>query len=225
MPFDRKIYFDAVRKPIFGGGMTQQQVDGQEALLTARETQDEEIEDLRFFAYELATTFHETAATMWPIAEYGKGEGHEYGEPDPTTGQCFYGRGFVQLTWADNYKRATSELQLDGDDDIYWHADRALDPDIAGNVMYRGMREGWFTGEKLADYFNETRDDPIGARAIINPDNKGPLIAGYHADFLMALRLSSLPEPAAIGPEPIEITITVASPVPVKVIVTQSDLV
>jgi putative chitinase len=216
MHFDRKKYFDAVRKPIFGGGMTQGQVDGQEALLSARETQEEVIEDLRLFAYELATTAHETGFTMAPISEWGKGEGHEYGEPDPTTGQCYYGRGYVQLTWADNYKRATENLGLTDDDDLYLHADRALDPSIAGNVMYHGMREGWFTGKKLGDYFNATKDDPIGARQIINPDDKGSLIASYHADFLTALKVSSEPMPA---PNEIEITITIDSPVPVKVTV------
>jgi putative chitinase len=218
MHFDRKKYFDAVRKPIFGGGMTQGQVDGQEVLLSAREALEEAI-DLRWFAYELATTFHETAATMQPIEEYGKGEGHEYGEPDPETGQCFYGRGFVQLTWADNYKRATENLQLTDDDDLYWHADRALDPVIAGNVMFWGMREGWFTGRKLGDYFNAMKDDPIGARQIINPDDKGSLIASYHASFLTALKVSAQsPEPAP-SPEEIEIVITIDSPVPVKVTV------
>jgi putative chitinase len=213
MRFDRKKYFDAVRKPIFGGGMTQGQVDGQEALLTAREA-FEDVIDLRWFAYELATQLHETGFTCMPISEWGKGEGHDYGEPDPTTGQCYYGRGYVQLTWADNYKRAAENLGLTGDDDLYLHADRALDAQIAGNVMFYGMREGWFTGKKLGDYFNDTRDDPIGARQIINPDDKGSLIASYHASFLTALKVSS--EPTT---EPIEITITIDSPVPVKVIV------
>jgi hypothetical protein len=35
---------------------------------------------------------------MQPIEEYGKGRGMPYGKPDPTTGQVYYGRGFVQLT-------------------------------------------------------------------------------------------------------------------------------
>ncbi len=43
-------------------------------------------------AYVLATTIHETARTMQPIEEYGRGKGRAYG---PTG---FWGRGFVQLT-------------------------------------------------------------------------------------------------------------------------------
>jgi putative chitinase len=214
MKFDRKIYFDCVRKPIFGGGMTQGQVDGQEFLLAKCEGEPED--DLRCFAYMLATTFHETAATMQPIEEYGHGDGHEYGDPDPETGQCYYGRGYVQLTWKDNYSRATTNLGMEGDDDLVWHPDRALDPKIASQVMFNGMHDGWFTGKKLPDYFNETRDDPIGARAIINPDDKGAMVAGYHADFLVALTLSSETEPSA---EPLPLEITIISPVPLNVTV------
>jgi putative chitinase len=130
--------------------------------------------------------------------------------------------GFVQLTWRDNYERATRELRLVGNDDLVWHADRAMAPEIAVEVMFSGMTEGWFTGKKLGDYFNSTKDDPIGARHIINPDDKGSLIANYHAHFLTALKVSAQSEPEpepAPGPEEIEIKITIDSPVPVKVTV------
>ena len=50
---------------------------------------------------------------MMPIAEYGKGEGHEYGEPCPQyDNQVAYGRGYVQLTWDYNYEKADSECAL-----------------------------------------------------------------------------------------------------------------
>src|SRR5262245_30152095 len=69
--FDRKLYFDSVRPSLFAGKMNQQQVDGQNAILS--EWEDEQpAEDLRWLAYPLATTLHETASTMWPIEEYGK---------------------------------------------------------------------------------------------------------------------------------------------------------
>jgi hypothetical protein len=216
---DRGIFFDMVRETLFGGALAQTQVDGLNALLDYFEVFFLETghDDLRPLAYMLATSHHETAETHQPIEEYGKGQGHDYGKPDPETGQTYYGRGYVQLTWRDNYARATESLHLGGDDHLVWHASRALDPAIAAQIMGQGMSEGWFTGKKLPDYFNATTDDPIGARRIINPDDKGPMIAGYHEDFLEALVAASVPLPAPPEPEPIEIKITIDSPVPVKV--------
>lgn len=214
--FDRKVFFDAVRVPLFGGALTQQQVDGLNFKLTEWENEYSDC-DLRWLAYALATSKHETASTMWPVEEYGKGAGADYGKIDPKTGFAYYGRGDVQLTWADNYKRATTELGLIGENDLYWHADRALDPQISADVMYCGMIEGWFrSGNKLADYFNAGKEDPYNARDIINGDKKtipswsngvsiGNLIKGYYGSFLAALKAAQVevpepePEPA---PEP-----------------------
>src|SRR5262245_11098559 len=217
MKYDREKYFDAVRQNPFGGSMNQQQVDGQNALLACWEEAPTS-DDVRHFAYMLATTFHETAATMQPIEEYGKGSGHEYGKPDPQTHQTYYGRGYVQLTWRDNYARATQKLELTGEDDLEWHAARALDQTIAYGVMARGMMEGWFTGKKLPTYFDDDTENPVGARQIINPDNKGQLVAGYYEDFLVALEDAEEEEPP---PEPVvHVTITVDAPPGVRVIVT-----
>ena len=85
----------------------------------------------------LATTLHESASTMWPVVEYGKGEGHDYGKKDPETGQAYYGRGFIQCTWRENYARADKELGLTGDDSCEWHADNQLKPEIAAPTLYR----------------------------------------------------------------------------------------
>ena len=203
--FDREIYFDNVRGPLFGGSMTEGQVLGQEAILLRWET-DTLSPDLRHPAYCLATTKHETANEMLPIAEYGKGAGHPYGVPDPETEQTYYGRGYVQLTWRDNYAKATRELGLLDDDDLEWHADRAMDPAIAADVMLYGMTNGWFRPpHNLEKYFNDAADDAYGAREIINGDKHiipswsggvsiGKLIAGYHAKFLDALVISSKPK-------------------------------
>lgn len=201
--FDREIYFDSVRGPLFGGSMTEGQVIGQEAILTCWEA-DPLSADNRHIAYALATTKHETANEMLPISEYGKGQGMPYGVEDPPgSGNVFYGRGYCQLTWADNYKRATAELELTYEDDLYDYPDRALDPAIAADVMLYGMTEGWFRSPNtLSKFFNDTADDPYGAREIINGDKHiipswsngvsiGKLIAGYHAHFLAALNASS----------------------------------
>jgi len=204
-PIDRKSYFNHVRSDPFNGVLTQQQVDGQSAILDRWEI-DPTTVDFRWLAYALATTMHETASTMWPIEEYGKGRGMKYGTPDPETGQTYYGRGFVQLTWKENYARASKELHLHGYDDLVYNAARALDLTIAGDVMFRGMIEGWFRTkddkpETLPRYFSEAVDDPYNARGIINGDKStvpnwsggmsiGKLIEGYHHAFLYALQTS-----------------------------------
>lgn len=216
--FDRKVYFDGVRPTLFSNALSQQQVEGQEAILGEWELPQvgEVSTDTRWLAYMLATTYHETSATMWPIEEYGKGSGMDYGKKDPETGQTYYGRGYVQLTWRDNYKKATVELGLKGDADLEWHAQMALDPQIAADVMFIGMREGWFRKssdgrpQTLFRYFNDSTEDPYGAREIINGDKSkvpswsngvsiGNLIKGYYGKFLTALKAAEVTAPT---PEP-----------------------
>jgi hypothetical protein len=91
--FNRAVYFGMVRESLFKGSMSQQQVDGQNALFDAWENAWADA-DLRWLAYALASTKHETASTMAPIAEIGKGAGHAYGKEDPETHQRYFGRGF-----------------------------------------------------------------------------------------------------------------------------------
>lgn len=217
--FDRQTYYDAIKESLFGS-FTQEQVDGQNVLLAVAELQMNtgEFTDLRWLGYMLATTYHETAQRMWPIEEYGKGSGHDYGEPDPETGQTYYGRGFVQLTWRDNYAKATDELELEDDRDIEMHADKALDCLIATRVLFKGMREGWFTGKKLEQYFNPDKNDPVNARQIINGNDCDDTIAGYHAQFMAALN-EAMEEAIAPTPKPEEepvVTMTIASDSPVQ---------
>lgn len=214
--YDREVYFDVVRESLFGGSMSDQQVVGQSSILNVWELwlpahRPEVLLDERWLAYMLATTYHETAKEMMPIEEYGKGAGMEYGAEDPETGQTYYGRGYVQLTWRENYAKADEELHLVGDDNLEWHADQALDPVIAAKVMYAGMYQGWFRGDDegrqtLPRYFSETVDDPFEAREIINGDkNKipdwsggesmGEVIETYHYKFLTALEAAREEKP------------------------------
>lgn len=192
MSFDRGLYFDHVRSTLFNGALTQEQVDGQNVILGLWEggQTGTPMTDLRWLAYILATAYHETAQKVWPIEEYGKGSGRDYGTPDPETGEIYYGRGFVQLTWKANYDRAGAALGLIDDRDLVQHPQLALDSLIAARVLFRGMAEGWFTGERLGSYFDADTDDPINARTIINGHDQDTLIAGYHAEFLIALQNS-----------------------------------
>src|SRR5215204_4050202 len=101
--FNREIFFDAIRGPLFGGAMTGGQVGGLDAVLDAWEANPRS-DDLRWLSYPLATDYHETGKKMLPIEENGKGAGMAYGVEDPPgSGRVYYGRGYVQLTWLDNY--------------------------------------------------------------------------------------------------------------------------
>jgi hypothetical protein len=158
--------------------LSQEQVDGLNALLGSAGS-DESITDLRWLAYMLATTYHETARTFQPIEEIGKGRGRPYGTEDPVTGQIYYGRGFVQLTWKRNYQTFTDLLGVD----LVNHPELALEPGTAYRVMAVGMIKGLFTGKKLPDYINDQKCDYVNARRIINALDKADPIAGYARKF------------------------------------------
>src|SRR5262249_5556547 len=141
-------------------------------------------------AYVLATSFHETAQTMAPIAEYGKGAGQPYGEPAGPYGQCYYGRGFVQLTWLENYQKmqaACGARETWGGVGIVQHAHAALDVCVATGVIFYGMVHCTFTGKKLADYINAQGTDWYDARKIVNGLACASTIENYAQKFHAAL--------------------------------------
>jgi len=108
---------------MFGGSFRQSQVEGIDAILNEWEKRG--LTDLRWLAYILATCFHETAKTMQPIAEYGKGKNYDYGKKLdignglgkrlPYVGDhLYYGRGHTQNTWLTNYRKLTVAAQAQG---------------------------------------------------------------------------------------------------------------
>jgi putative chitinase len=177
---DRDRFFARVRETAFGGLMHQGQVDGCNAILDVWEARA--FVDRRWLAYMLATTKWETAHTMKPIEEIGKGRGRPYGVP-AIDGRVFYGRGYVQLTWATNYAKMAA---LTGAD-LVGHPELALDPEIAAVILLEGMKGGMFTGVGLSRYFNGAVDDPVNARRIINGTDHADDIAAIHAGFLAGL--------------------------------------
>ena len=181
---NRDVFFGQIRG-LFGR-ISQSQVDGLNSLLDAvggcliNEA-----------AYMLATAYHETAATMQPIEEYGKGRGKDYGKrlkmsrkPYSDTLPLYYGRGYVQLTWYENYDKAGRKLGID----LLNKPELALDAAIAARIMREGMIEGWFTGKKLNDYVGLRTANYVGARYIINGRDKAEQIAAQAVVFELALR-------------------------------------
>ncbi len=197
---DREHFFKSVRSSF--GAMNQSQVDGYNFLLDAIEANNISI---KHAAYMLATAWHETAHTMQPIAEYGKGKGRKYGtwqrnskgvEYAPMNGgkhaavylrsECnhlFYGMGYVQLTWYDNYKLMGEILGID----LLNNPDLAMRADIAANIMIVGMVRGLFTGKKLNDYINDKKTDYVNARRIINGTDAAAKIASHAVKYERAL--------------------------------------
>ena len=181
---DRGIFFIQIRS-LFGR-MSQSQVEGLNSLLDAvggcliNEA-----------AYMLATAYHETAHTMQPIEEYGKGRRYDYGKrlkmsrkPYSDTLPIYYGRGYVQLTWYENYDKAGRLLKLD----LLRQPELALQADVAAKIMREGMFDGWFTGKKLGEYIGLRTAEYVSARRIINGMDKAQFIAGYAVVFELALR-------------------------------------
>lgn len=193
MTLNRKRFFDTVRENLFDGAMNQGQVHGMDSILLTWEA--EGLTDLRWLAYMLATTLHETAKTMQPIEEFGKGKGYRYGKkikrsgiPYKTPDKIYYGRGYVQLTWHENYETMGRLLGVD----LLNSPDMALQPVIASKIMFEGMTKGDssfgdFTGKALENYFNDKKEDWVNARKIINGLDKAQLIAGYGKKFMAGL--------------------------------------
>lgn len=159
------------------GKLSQAQVDSVTAILDA--CVKYAITDHRQIAYILATAWHE--ARLKPIEEIGKGAGHSYGKP--VNGHVYYGRGFCQVTWVQNYKEFGDLLHID----LVNHPELALQTDYAAEIIVQGMKGGLFTGVSLRRYFSDTANDPVTARKIINGLDKAELIAGYYRVILGGL--------------------------------------
>jgi putative chitinase len=192
---NRKFFFNNVRLNLFGGAITSKQVQGVTAILNLWEAKYKDNDD-RWLAYMLATTHHETGRTMQPIEEWGKGKDKPYSrrikmnkQPYSDTNEIFYGRGFVQLTWYENYARAGKEL---GQDFLH-NVAGVMTLSNATIIMFLGMTEGWFTTRKLSQYFNPTTEDWKNARRIINGVDKADLIKDYALKYYASVSYTAAP--------------------------------
>lgn len=167
------IDFGEIRVPLFTQ-MKQPQVDGVNAIIT--EWNKRGFMDLRWLAYILATVFHETGKRMQPVKEFG---GEKYLKSKKYW--PYYGRDLVQTTWKYNYERVKNFTGLD----VVAYPD--LISTVAVPVAVEFMDKGYYTGKKLSDYFNDTKEDWRNARRIINGVDKADLIAGYGKTFLKSL--------------------------------------
>lgn len=196
---NKSAFFETLRERL--GAFNQSQVDGIEVVLSACAHAP-----LSHAAYMMATAWHETAHTMQPVKEYG-GASYYFkmydpkspilrrrkmaianGNTTPGDGVKYCGRGYVQLTWKDNYRRAGVAIGVD----LLSNPDLAMVPANAAKIMRHGMDTGMFTGLSLRHCLpmsgTATRAQYIRARQIINGKDKADLIEDYAQHFERALR-------------------------------------
>lgn len=200
--------YDILRDKLFKGAISTTQFEGLKRLVAALNQHNMDAINPLYAAYILATSYHETAHTMMPVSEYGKGRRRPYGQwytnsHKQTYGyrndrkhiylkanypHLYYGRGDVQLTWLDNYIKMGRKIGHD----LASNPELAKRPDISAQVLITGMLDGDFTGKKLSDYIHYGLDFEFqGARRVVNGRDKAALIAGYAEIFLSAIRFES----------------------------------
>ncbi len=92
----------------------------------------------------------------------------------------YYGRGFVQITWPDNYKRLQNIINAP----IFEDPSLAEHPTVAAEIIVKGMMLGAFTGVPLRKYVNEYKTDFYNARRVVNGTDKADTIKGLAQRFL-----------------------------------------
>ena len=199
LKLDRDRYFAAHRTSF--GALQPDQEEGLDFMLGRIEAEPW-LEHLPYPAYMLATSWHETGTRMQPISEWGKlsyfdkydpvlapsqelrNRARRMGNTVQGDGYRYRGRGYVQLTWKVNYAKAGKLLGLD----LVANPDAALQPDVAWRIMSVGMRDGWFTGKKLADFLAPGREPRyVEARRVINGLDQAGRIARYARLFAECL--------------------------------------
>lgn len=160
---------------------------------------------LKQVAYLLATIKHETANTFEAIRERRADPNRQPGVAAQQaryfdTG--FFGRGFVQLTHEDNYRRLGQRIGVGNQ--LVQNPDLALRPDIAAQIALTGSQEGLFRRDRqgrrytLDRFINANRTDFFNARNIINGGNdKAGQIAGTASTFFDILSGSTRATAAA----------------------------
>jgi putative chitinase len=184
---DLSVFFNEIKPHLFVR-LSVPQVEGMEAKLKAF---SEANWPVSWAAYALATSYHETAKRMVPVRE-GLSASDAWRKKNLRY-YPWYGRGDVQLTWEDNYKKADRELGLNGA--LVNNLDLALDKDISAKILVKGMEEGWFSGDKEGRHTlrrhlpdeKGTKTQFKPARRIINLMDKADLIANYALGFQEAL--------------------------------------
>lgn len=195
---NRKAFYDAIRGDI---NLTTENVSGFETVLPYMEARGTAI---NAGAYALATAFWETAQTMQPVKEaYWLSENWRRKNLRYFP---WYGRGLIQTTWEDNYRRMGQEIGVD----LIANPDLLLEWDYALPAMFIGMEKGLYTGKSFDDYIDdldESDDEDlreyIAARRIVNGTDKALQIGKLALVFERGLKAAEYSPGAVPKPAPI----------------------
>lgn len=205
-------FFAYARRAPFGNRLSSAQVAGCKRLLAACAA--EGVSDRRQVAYVLASVFHETGGRMQPVREgFAASDAQAVARLDkawragklgkvkaPYWREGWFGRGDIQLTHEENYRKLGRAIGAD----LVRNRDLALDLKVSARIAVVGMRDGLFReGHSLGRYFGTRTENPVAARAIVNGGgDKEELIAGYWKNFVDAIDAARAAEPPAdIAPE------------------------
>lgn len=215
---NHQLFFNRIRSTIFGS-MSQENVDGINAILHV--CKEQRMSDARHVACILANVHRETGGYMYPIKETVMPHHKNKNPPDSTviarlntaynTGRLpgvrtpywrdgWFGRGQIQITHEANYRKFSPIVGVD----LIKNRHAALDLQTSAMIAVIGMRDGMFrAGNSLKRYFNDTANDPYGARQIVNgPDGTNEEVAGYHRKYLSALEDANWAEQFTRMPTP-----------------------
>lgn len=179
---NREAFFNNLRGKV---NLTTGNVMGIERVLDYAEKRGTPRSDL---AYILATAWWETAQTMQPVKEaYWLGEDWR---KKNLRYYPWYGRGLIQTTWQENYKRMGEEIGVD----LQAAPDLLLEWDYALPALFIGMEKGLYTGHDLDDYIDNIDESYAEdfrefkeARRIVNGTDKAETIAALAMTFRLAL--------------------------------------
>jgi hypothetical protein len=103
---------------------------------------------------------------------------------------AYFGRGYVQLTWWENY--ISAGIRLGRGFDFLFDPEIVKQPEIAYRLMSDGMRlgVGFANGRRFSMYFSGMTRDYVGARAMVNGTNEAHAIATI-AELFEAILLAS----------------------------------
>lgn len=225
---DRAAFYAELRKrgsDVFGTRLSQGQVNGMENLLDVWFRLFAEGGTLQELAYDLATAYHETAATMQPITERGRRSyfdkyepntklGKRLGNTRPGDGYRFRGEGHVQNTGRANAAKATRRInELFGlGIDLVANPSQRGDPFVSAVSLFLGNREGWWTGKRLGQYITPGSADYRNARRVVNGTDAASKIARHALVFERALAAAGYGHKPRLAEKPAEKHVERVSP-------------